>query len=213
MAVRYDARPAGSYYANDRPDMRAELPARLGRVLDVGCGEGGVGAALKASGAERVVGIEPHGPSAEIARGVLDEVHVGTAEEALPGVGEDFDLVLLYDVLEHVVDPGAVLDALRGVAAPGALVHVSTPNARHFSLLYDLVVRGTFGYTEWGHRDATHLRWFTRRDLEELVASHGWRVEASTPGLLGRAVQADRLTLGLVREFLALQWHVLARLA
>ena len=37
-------------------------------------------------------------------------------------------------------------------------------------------MRGTFGYTEFGHRDATHLRWYTRRDLVAMVERTGWQV-------------------------------------
>ena len=73
-------------------------------------------------------------------------------------------------MLEHLVDPSAVLEELREKAAPGAHLHISIPNARHFSLLSDLVLRGTFGYTDWGHRDATHLRWFTRASLAAVTA-------------------------------------------
>ena len=90
-----------------------------------------------------------------------------------------FDTFVLYDVLEHLVDPAAVLEALVPLAAPGARAHVSVPNARHWTLMRDLVLRGTFGYTDWGHRDRTHLRWFTRRDIEALLAAHrlagAWR--------------------------------------
>ena len=75
----------------------------------------------------------------------------------------------------------------------------------------DLVLRGTFGYTDWGHRDRTHLRWFTRRDIEALLAATGWPVVESSPALMGREATLDRLTGGALREFLALQWHVLAR--
>lgn len=212
MAVNHQARDAGSYFANERPEMVAELPRPIGRVLDVGCGSGGVGRTLRGAGAARIVGIEPHVASANAAREVLDAVHVGTAEEVVPRLEERFDAILLYDVLEHTVDPAVVLDLVATVAAPGALVHISVPNARHYSLIRDLVLRGTFGYAEWGHRDTTHLRWFTRRDLEALVAGRGWRVELSVPALLGRTAQADRLTLGFLREFLALQWHVIGRL-
>ena len=86
----------------------------------------------------------------------------GPVESELDSIDGPFDTILLYDVLEHLVDPWEVLRQLHGVAAPGARVHVSIPNARHWTLLRDLALRGTFGYTPAEHRDVTHLRWFTR---------------------------------------------------
>ncbi len=206
------AKTAG-YYGNERADVVAEVPPPLGRVLDVGCGSGGVGRSLRAAGATHLVGVEILPEAAEAAREVHDVVHVGPIGELLEHgeIDGPFDLFVLYDVLEHIADPGAVLRGLRPLAAPGARVHVSVPNARHLSLVADLVLRGTFGYTEWGHRDITHLRWFTRRDIEALLKLEGWAVEATTPAILGRNRILDRLTFGRIREFIALQWHVLAR--
>jgi SAM-dependent methyltransferase len=209
------AQPIDGYYRNDRREVVAELAPPLGRVLDLGCGAGGVGVSLRAAGATHLTGIEIHEGAAEEARKVYDEVHVGDAEQLVESgaVQGPFDVITAYDVLEHLVDPAAVLRALRPLAAPGARLHVSVPNARHFSLLSDLVLRGTFGYTEWGHRDVTHLRWFTRRDIEALVAAEGWVVEGSRPSLPGRTRPVDRATFGRAREFLALQWHVHGRAA
>jgi 2-polyprenyl-3-methyl-5-hydroxy-6-metoxy-1,4-benzoquinol methylase len=210
-----EAKPQG-YYGLERADVVAELPRPVGRALDVGCGEGGVGRSLREIGATWVSGIEIVPAAASVAAGVLDEVYTGPVEAALAdgGVSGRFDTICCYDVLEHLVDPEAVLRTLRERAAPGARLHVSIPNARHFSLVVDLVLRGTFGYTEFGHRDATHLRWYTRRDLVALVERTGWDVQwvvANTP--MGRDRYVDRLTLRRAREFLALQWHVLARAA
>jgi len=198
------------YFDNPRVDAVARLPRPIGSVLDVGCGAGGVGATLRAAGATRIVGIEPHAPSAARARDVLDEVHEGTVEDVLAGgsLTERFDTIVAYDVLEHVVDPLAVVTALRPL---GARLHVSVPNARHFSLAWDLFVRGTFGYTDWGHRDRTHLRWFTRRDLEALVTEGGWTPVRTDANVLGHNATVDRLTFGRLRELLALQYQVLAR--
>ncbi len=213
MTCGYEQTSASGYFENERADVVAKLPRPLGRVLDVGCGAGGVARSLRAAGAERIVGIEIHTPSAERARAILDEVHVGAVEQVLGEglVQGPFDTLVLYDVLEHVVDPAGVLEALVPLAAPGARAHVSVPNARHWTLMRDLVLRGTFGYTDWGHRDRTHLRWFTRRDIEALLAGTGWPVVASSPALMGREATLDRLTRGAAREFLALQWHVLAQ--
>ena len=66
---------------------------------------------------------------------------------------------------------------------------MSVPNARHFSLVRDLVLRGTFGYTEWGHRDNTHLRWFTRRDIVAAVGDAGWIVEGTSHPALRRGAE------------------------
>lgn len=200
------------YYANDRAELVARLPRPVGRVLDVGCGAGEVGRSLRAAGTTSLVGVELNPTAAAEAQEHFDEVLVGDAESlvregALTG---PFDTLVLYDVLEHLVDPAALLSALAPLVVPGGAVHVSVPNARHFSLMRDLIVRGTFGYTDWGHRDRTHLRWFTRRDIVALLIDGGWRIEDVHPSILGRNRIVDRLTLGRAREFIALQWAVLA---
>jgi 2-polyprenyl-3-methyl-5-hydroxy-6-metoxy-1,4-benzoquinol methylase len=198
------------YYANARPDLVAALPRPIGRALDVGCGAGEVGRLLLAEGATSVTGIEINELAAERAREVLDEVGVGPVERVLSTLTGPWDTICCYDVLEHLVDPSAVLVALREAAAPGARLHVSVPNARHFSLIADLVMRGTFGYTEWGHRDSTHLRWFTRRDIVDTVNSAGWHVSSTSHPELHLAHGLDRLTGGRSTEFLVGQWYVLA---
>ena len=208
----FRATEAAGYYANDRAELVARLPRPLGRVLDVGCGAGEVGRSLRAAGATSLTGVELNATAAEAARELFDEVLVGDVEAlardgALRG---PFDTVVLYDVIEHLVDPAALLAAIAPLVAAGGRIHVSVPNARHHSLLRDLVLRGTFGYTDWGHRDRTHLRWFTRRDLVQLLADGGWRIVDVAPSILGRNRIVDRATLGRTREFLALQWAVLA---
>jgi 2-polyprenyl-3-methyl-5-hydroxy-6-metoxy-1,4-benzoquinol methylase len=204
-----EAKPTG-YYGNAREDLVATLPRPLGRVLDVGCGEGAVGRLLREEGAASITGIEINEQAATRAREVLDEVGVGAVEQILPTLSGPWDTICCYDVLEHLVDPSEVLVALRASAAPGAHLHISIPNARHVSLLADLVVRGTFGYTEWGHRDSTHLRWFTRRDIVAEVEASGWRVLQSSHPALHRGRLLDVLTRGRSTEFLVGQWYVLA---
>ena len=192
--------------------MVAELPRPLGRVLDIGCGAGAAGPQFRSAGAEELVGIEIDPAEAAVAAELYDEVICGDALQAVSEAGwsNRFDTIACYDVLEHLVDPLELVDALRSSVPEGARIHVSVPNARHYSLARDLFLRGTFGYTQFGHRDLTHLRWFTRRDIEHLLEEGGWSVVSSSPSLPGRLSAADRLTLGTGREFLAFQWRVLA---
>ena len=145
-----------------------------------------------------------------VAQQHYDEVAVGAAETELEHLTPPFDTICCYDVLEHMGDPYTVLRRLLGVAAPGAHLHVSVPNARHLSLVRDLVFRGTFGYTEWGHRDSTHLRWFTRRDIVTAIEAAGWTDARTSHPALHRAAPLDRLTGGRSTEFLVGQWYVLA---
>jgi 2-polyprenyl-3-methyl-5-hydroxy-6-metoxy-1,4-benzoquinol methylase len=204
-----DAKPTG-YYSNGRGDLVDALPRPLGRVLDVGCGEGAVGLGLRAAGAEWLAGVEMQPEPAAAAKRNYDEVAVGAVETELDSLTPPFDTICCYDVLEHMGDPYTVLRRLRDVASPGGRLHVSVPNARHFSLVRDLVLRGTFGYTEWGHRDSTHLRWFTRADIVAAVTAAGWGVDAVSHPELHRSAALDRLTRGRSTEFLVGQWYLLA---
>ena len=99
-------------------------------VLDAGCGEG-YGAALVAEVAARVVGID----RAEAVR-VAAARHGGPRLEFRAGdlarleevVQERFDVVLSFQVIEHLADPGSFLRALAARVAPGGELLVTTPN-------------------------------------------------------------------------------------
>ena len=103
-----------------------------------------------------------------------------------------------------------MLRRLLAAATAGARLHVSVPNARHYSLVRDLMLRGTFGYTDSGHRDDTHLRWFTRGDIVHAIEAAGWAVQATSHPALHRSALLDRLSGGRTTEFLVGQWYVLA---
>ena len=201
-----------SYFSQARPELVALLPSgRLGCLLDVGCGAGGVGRALR-NHVDFLAGVEVEPDVAAEAREVYDQVLTGRVEDVIGALDAPFDTILAYDLLEHLAQPAEVLRRLQEVAAEDALLHVSVPNARHWSLVRDLVVRGTFGYTEWGHRDTTHLRWLTRSDLVGLLEATGWRVEGTAHAPLTPAGQlAERVTRGVSAEFLIYQWSALAR--
>jgi 2-polyprenyl-3-methyl-5-hydroxy-6-metoxy-1,4-benzoquinol methylase len=202
--------PDTGYYANERGDVIDALPRPLGRVLDVGTGQGGTARGLRAAGADEVVGIEMMPVPAAVAATVLDRVVVGTVESALDEELGTFDTVLCLDVLEHLVDPAVVLRRLRKITAPGGTLFVSVPNARHYSLARDVVVRGTFGYTDWGHRDRTHLRWYTPSDIRSEVAGAGWTIDELRWPPLGRSAALHRWTGGRSSEFLVAQVYVRA---
>jgi 2-polyprenyl-3-methyl-5-hydroxy-6-metoxy-1,4-benzoquinol methylase len=202
------------YYGLARLDVLRFLEPPLGRVLDVGCGAGGNAKALRERGATEIVGIEIHEPSAEKAREVFDVVLAGAVEDQLDNLTGTFDTILNYDVLEHLADPHSVVKRLRDIAAPNARLHVSLPNARHWSLMRDLVVRGSFGYTKSGHRDSTHLQWFTVADASRMLEDAGWHVERVDHQELHQVSKlAERITRGLTAEFLVYQWALLARAA
>jgi 2-polyprenyl-3-methyl-5-hydroxy-6-metoxy-1,4-benzoquinol methylase len=205
--------PEDGYYANTRQDIFDALPRPIGAVLDVGCGSGAGADGLREAGATRLAGIEVVAEQAEIARTRYDEVVAAPVEDALPQLAGPFDTILCLDVLEHLVDPERVMTDLHGVAAPGARLQVSLPNARHVSLMFDLFFKGTFGYTDWGHRDRTHLRWFTRRDIVAAMERTGWRVQRVSHPQLRLSRGLHRITRGRSTEFLVGQWYVLGERA
>jgi SAM-dependent methyltransferase len=199
------------YYRVERTDLLPHLPDPVGRVLDVGCATGVTGKLLGPRHPERLVGIEINPEAAQVAREIYDEVIVGSVQDALHGISGPFDTILCYDILEHLIDPWRVLEQLASVSEPGGRLHVSVPNARHVSLMIDVMFRGTFGYSEGGHRDDTHLRWFTPRDLETAIIEAGFDVQSRSHPQISRARRSlATLTRGKSTEFLVGQWQVLA---
>lgn len=165
------------YYHATRPDLAALIPASARRILDIGCGAGGLGRLLKERQPCWVTGVELVPAVAEQARGVLDEVLVGDAETIVQGrPPQPFDCVVCGDVLEHLRDPGRLLQRLReDWLAPGGLVVASVPNVRHWSVIQQLL-EGRWDYADAGLLDRTHLRFFTRTTLYFLFAEAGFQI-------------------------------------
>jgi 2-polyprenyl-3-methyl-5-hydroxy-6-metoxy-1,4-benzoquinol methylase len=97
------------------------------RVLDVGCGSGH-GTTLLAGGEARVVGIDRVFPDASSRSGgghfVLGDLN------AIPLAPRSFDLVVSFQVIEHLEDPTSYVDALAELMCQDGLALVSTPNIR-----------------------------------------------------------------------------------
>lgn len=173
-------RSAGNdpYFGNLRPEMMKFVPLGLGRVLELGCGSGVFGAALKRNGIREVVGIELSPSAARVARERLDRVIAADIErDTLDLPSDGFDCLVCNDVLEHLADPWAALNKLRPhLRADGWLI-VSIPNVRHHRVVRRLIWPGQWRYEDDGILDRTHLRFFTRESARELVESAGFRIE------------------------------------
>jgi SAM-dependent methyltransferase len=165
-------------------------------ILDVGCGCGANAREVhKLAPRARVTGIEPNDSAAELARDACAEVFHGTLDGWLRTSGKpSFDSVVLSDVLEHIDDPVRFLRTLR--EAP-ELAHatwiISVPN---FGVWYNRVrtLFGRFQYTWSGLYDRTHLRFFTRRSIRELLDYAGLEVvdDRCTPSVVQFAAPVIR---------------------
>jgi SAM-dependent methyltransferase len=176
----------------------ARLLGRPRSALDVGCGEGQNGAIVRRRGAH-VVGVDGDGAALRRAARRLDRAlsvdlaRAGALPRALEDVAppEGFDLAIVADVLEHVADPERLLREVSASLADGGHVVVSVPNVAAWPVRAKLLA-GRFDYEPSGVLDATHLRFFTRRSLLELVRGVGLEVLTTdlTPMLSRAAFRA-----------------------
>ncbi len=156
--------------------IAASLVPMGSRVLDIGCGWGQVAKWLKPRGC-RVIGVEPDGERLQQGAEYFEATHVGTAEN-LAELGLEpasFDALMLADVLEHLPDPWSTLESLLPYVKPGGRVVISIPNVANYGARLNLL-RGRFRYEDSGLYDRTHLRFFTRETLAEMLAGAGLRV-------------------------------------
>jgi SAM-dependent methyltransferase len=144
------------------------LLGRPGRLLDLGCWVGFLASEAQRSGWQ-VTGVEPSRWAAERARSRgVEVIEAPLLEADLPEAG--FDAIALGDVIEHFVDPGAALERMASLLAPGGVIWLATPDAGS-RLARVLGAR-------WWSVIPTHVHLFTRRSLTRLLERHGFEVLA-----------------------------------
>lgn len=213
MSIEYgDNVHLSSYFDGFRKDVLDIVPPTAKRVLSVGCAAGATEAELVKRGV-KVVGVEIDHKAAMIARKRGLNVLEGDASTIDIGqANEFFDCLVYADVLEHLPDPAGVLKRHVKYLKPGGIVYVSIPNFRHYSVFWELFVRGHVVYRDAGILDRTHLRITTRRSALDWFKKVGLILTSyyySIPGRRNRLISA--CLFGLAREFIAHQIVLVAR--
>jgi glycosyltransferase involved in cell wall biosynthesis/2-polyprenyl-3-methyl-5-hydroxy-6-metoxy-1,4-benzoquinol methylase len=173
------ARPAiySQYYDFTREEMLKFVPVGARRVLEIGCANGRFSELIRERQRAEVWGIDAEAAAVEEARTRLDKALHGDVHDLLGTVpAAYFDCVVCNDVLEHLPDPGRVLDGIVRVLADGGVVVASIPNMRYLPVLYELLVRKDWKYRGGGVLDRTHLRFFTRRSIRRLFEDAGFEM-------------------------------------
>lgn len=162
-------RRAARLYGLDKRCRAVTAFVSGGRLLDVGCASGDFLARMHRYGGWEVVGIEPDARAAALARECYGlSIHVGRLDEVeFPSAC--FDVVTLWDVLEHLPRPGASLERIARWLRPGGWLILRTPDA---SSPY---ARAWGRY--WAGWDAPrHLVVYDRATLAEQLRQSGFRV-------------------------------------
>lgn len=145
------------------------------RVLEVGCACGATLLKIKQifPNAE-LYGLEINKESVKIANkiGCVQSINIETEE--LPFEKEFFDIIILPDVLEHLVDPWEAMKKLKEHLKMGGQVIASIPNVMNITIV-DELLRGRWNYTDAGILDKTHMRFFTKSGIKEMFELSGFK--------------------------------------
>lgn len=167
------------YYKGARRDIVALVPQDCRRILDVGCGFGGLGRLLRERSECEVFGVELNPAADTYLRETYKRFWIGDVESTVLPVEQGyFDCIVFADVLEHLVDPWKTLKRYSAYVRNGGHVVASIPNVRNLSLLFNLVAKGRWRYEDSGLLDRGHLRFFTRKEIVNLFTQAGLTIES-----------------------------------
>lgn len=159
--------PEENYWYRRHLAVYEWIAARVGglRVVDMACGEG-YGSDLLAGSAAAAVGVDANPEAHEHARLRYVRPNLRFERDLVESFAEPCDAVVFLQTIEHVEDPGAILDHFRSMLAPGGTAYVSTPN------LLTLAPPGAEkSDNPW------HLREYRAEEFRALCAAHFAEVE------------------------------------
>lgn len=213
------------YYQHVRNDVVSLLPKKPQlHIMEVGAGSGSTLMYLKNEGiAERVYGVdimEVDGGFQDDAS--IDKFFIQNIEEnpQLEIPEKSLDVIIYPDVLEHLYYPQKALENLKRYLKPDGMIITSIPNFRNRNTLVRIYIKGTFKYDERGIFDRTHIRFFCKKDMSEMIESAGFDIQSITPEYeLQYKLNNKRkwtywkvkLSGGILEQFYATQYLIVAK--
>jgi len=144
------------------------IAARVGskRVVDMACGEGYGSAVLANGGAASVVGVDANPEAHEHARLRYGRENLRFERDLVETFAEPCDVVVFLQTIEHVINPGEILEHFAGLTGPGGTLYVSTPN------VLTLAPKG-----EERSGNPWHVKEYRAHEFRELCEAHAKHVE------------------------------------
>ena len=199
------------YFNQVREDLIKQMPLNPNnRILEIGAGGCNTLVAIK----ERKLAVEVFGVELfAIANSnqqnlLIDQLFIGNIEQILPDFPTDyFDIILCGDVLEHLIDPWATVKRVSRYLKKGGLMIISCPNIREVFNWSRILFTGSFRYEASGIMDKTHLRFFCKKDLVDLMTTDELNPVCAVPNYFITPLrqQLRSMHFGLLDEFLAPQ--------
>lgn len=214
----YDTKSKG-YFENIRTPLLELIPLenRDGTILEIGAGAGDTLIYAKENGyAKNIYGIE----LVEIEKSnqisdKFEQFDIGNIEiMEFNYSNEQFDVIIMGDVLEHLVDPYLIVRKLKQYLKPDGVFIASIPNVRNLKTFRNIFLRGTFKYDDEGIFDRTHLRFFTKKNIIELFEDNGYKMQNIKSNLEfkgGSVAFKNKITFGIFEEFLSKQYFIVAK--
>ena len=168
------------YYKVKRPEIARLISGMPRRILEIGCACGEFFTNITWDCEYH--GVEPASNAADesAAKGIT--VYKGTYEESVNDIPNGyFDLVVANDVIEHMNDPWAFLESIKGKLSDGGRIMGSVPNVRYATNLWNLLIKRDWQYSDAGILDITHLRFFTPRSLSRTLSLAGYTIDYLKP--------------------------------
>jgi SAM-dependent methyltransferase len=144
------------------------IAARVGgmRVLDMACGEGYGADLIARMGAASVTGVDANPEAHEHARLRYARPNLRFERDLVESFSEPCDAIVFLQTIEHVEDPGAILEHFKSMLPPGGVAFVSTPN---------LLTLAPPGAEKSGN--PWHVKEYRADEFRELCGAHFDRVE------------------------------------
>lgn len=151
-----------------RKTMPLLIDVHKKRILDVGCASGYIGETLRRQG-NYVVGIDIVKKDIAKAKKVLNKAYIFDIEtDNTKILGENYDLIIMVEVMEHLFDPEEAVKRFLPLLKPGGQILLSTPNVVHLYIRLKFLL-GIFEYQEETVINKSHIHFFTRPTFIKMI--------------------------------------------
>lgn len=200
---------SNSYFSNVRKEIFSLLPHYCENILDLGCGNGSTLAWIKEKGmCKNTYGIDI---SKECYEKKNIDFYLNEDLEQSESFFKNikFDIILILDVLEHLIDPDTFLKKVLNCLKKNGSIILCIPNIRHYSIFKNIFIKGDFHYTDSGILDKTHLRFYTKKSIIRFLANNNLTIKKTLKYPIdfpSKSKIFNMLTLKIFSDFLTQQY-------